>query len=102
MKSRMYIKIQHGNKQCQALGKSRNYAIIITITHFLKNTPVFAKYSLYLYGLYYIETQSNILIIVILLQPELENDISTLANTLSSNAILTQVEVILNVEGEKS
>ena len=31
MKSRMDIKIQHGNKQCQALGKSRNYAIIITI-----------------------------------------------------------------------
>ena len=30
-----------------------------------------------LYGLYYTETQSNILIIVILFQPELENDIST-------------------------
>ena len=48
----------------------------------------------------YTETQSNILIIVILLQPELENDISTLTNTLSSNAIPTQVEVILNVEAE--
>ena len=33
------------------------------------NTPVFAKHSLYLYGLYYAETQSNILIIVILPQP---------------------------------
>ena len=29
----MDIKIQHGNKQCQALGKSRNYAIIITSKH---------------------------------------------------------------------
>ena len=33
------------------------------------NTPVFAKHSLYLYGLYYAETQSNILIVVILPQP---------------------------------
>ena len=60
------------------IDKSRNDSII-TITHFLKNTPVFVKHSLYLYDLYYTETQSNILIIVILLQPEQENDISTLA-----------------------
>ena len=43
------IKIQHGNKQCQALGKSRNYAMI-TITNLPKNTAVFARHSLYLYG----------------------------------------------------
>ena len=34
----------------------------ITITHFLKNTPVFAKHSLYLYGLYYTERQSTFLL----------------------------------------
>ena len=76
-------KIQHGNKQCQALDKSRNYAII-TITHnFLKKHTVLAQHELiifvYIYGLYSTETQSNILIIVILLQPKLEIDISTWA-----------------------
>ena len=53
----------------QALDKSKNCAIITNMP-FLKNMPVFAKHSLYLYGLYYTETQSNILIIIILLQPE--------------------------------
>ena len=44
--------------QCQALDKSRNYAIVIIFMHFLNNTSDFAKHSLYLYGLFYTETQS--------------------------------------------
>ena len=43
MKTGKTLKIQHGNKQCQALDKSRNYTII-TITHFPKNTSVFANH----------------------------------------------------------
>ena len=50
--------------------------LLITIMHYLQNiTPVFAKHSLYLYALFYSEKQSDILIIVILLQSVLENDI---------------------------
>ena len=63
------------DKQCQAIYKSRNYAIIKIITYFLNNTQVFAKHTLYFCGLFYIETQSNILVIIISLQPELKNDI---------------------------
>ena len=44
---------------------------------FVKNTPVFAKYSLSLYNLYHAETQSKYPAI----QPELEIDISTKAPT---------------------
>ena len=62
------------------IDKSRNYAKI-TITHFLKNTP-FLQSFLYICMVYFTpETQSNILIIIILLQPELENDVSTPAQT---------------------
>ena len=50
----------------------RNYAIM-TIRHF----SVFAKHFLYLYGLCYAETQCNILIIVILLQPEMERHLNS-------------------------
>ena len=41
--------------------------------------------------LYYAETQSNILIIVIFLQPELENDISTMALAGQKSPELQQV-----------
>ena len=50
--------------------------MITIITHFLQNTPISTKHFLYLYGLYSTKTQPDILIII-LLQPELENDIST-------------------------
>ena len=59
--------------------------------HFLKNTPGFVKHSLYLYGLYYTETQSNVFIIVILLQAELENDISSPARAEQKPPELRQV-----------
>ena len=43
----------------------------------LKKETIPKQHTRFCKGLYYTETQSNILIIVTLLQPELEKDIST-------------------------
>ena len=52
-----------------------------------QRTHPFLQSILYIfYGYYYNETQSNILITVFSLQPELENDISTPAGILPSSA----------------